>query len=195
MIVENNILIDDLLKRTAQAIEKVKLFERLTPDQLRFKNGDRWSILECLEHLNLYGDFYLVEIENRITANANKQGSTTFRSGLLGNYFAELMEVKDGKIRKMKTPGDKNPANRELSVTVISRFLKQQEQLVFLLNKARSIDLTKTKAAISLTSLIKLRLGDTLRFFTYHIERHVLQAERACEDALSAIRCPLIVTR
>lgn len=44
------------------------------------------------------------------------------------------------------------------------------------------MDLTKTKASISLTRLIKLRLGDTLRFFTYHIERHVLQAERICKE-------------
>ena len=182
MQIENNKLIDDLLRRMETCKRRVKEFEILPINQLQFKNGERWSALECLEHLNLYGDFYLVEIEKRIITNPRKNISTKFKSGILGNYFATLMEVKDGKITKMKSPMDKNPSNSPLSITTISRFLKQQERLVSLLNQCRSIDLTKTRAAISLTNLIKLRLGDTLRFYCYHIERHVFQAERALEE-------------
>jgi len=182
MQIENNQLIDELLERMKKCTRLVKGFEALSVGQLQFKNGDRWSILECLEHLNLYGDFYLVEIEKRILKNPPKNTSTKFKSGILGNYFANLMEVKEGKITKMKSPKDKNPSNKNLSITTINRFLKQQEQLVNLLNQCRSIDLTRTKAAISLTNLVKLRLGDTLRFFCYHIERHVVQAERALAE-------------
>lgn len=182
MKIDNDTLIDDLLRRTEQSTEKVKQFERLSIDQLRFKKENQWSILECLEHLNLYGDFYLVEIENQIIANRNRPSSTTFRSGLLGNYFANLMEVKESKMTKMKSPKDKNPAGMNLTVTTIRRFMKQQEQLTNLLNSCRTIDLTNTKSALSLTRLIKLRLGDTLRFYTYHIERHVLQAENICKE-------------
>jgi len=182
MQTENNILIDDLLRRIEKSTEKVKQFEALTIDQLNLKKGNEWSILECLEHLNLYGDFYLVEIEKRVISRKNVSGSTKFKSGLMGNYFANLMEVKDGKITKMKSPKDKNPSNAILSVTTITRFLKQQERLTALLNQCRTIDLTRTKAAISLTNLVKLRLGDTLRFYTYHIERHVLQAARVMAE-------------
>ena len=120
--------------------------------------------------------------KNKFSQIPRKNISTKFKSGILGNYFANLMEVKDGKITKMKSPKDKNPSNNHLSITTINRFLKQQERLVSLLNQCRSIDLTKTKAAISLTNLVKLRLGDTLRFYCYHIERHVFQAERALEE-------------
>jgi hypothetical protein len=182
MQIENNQLIDELLRRMESCKRTVKEFEILPLNRLQFKNGERWSVLECLEHLNLYGDFYLVEIEKQIITNPRKNTSTKFKSGILGNYFANLMEVKDGKITKMKSPKDKNPSNSHLSITTISRFLKQQERLVSLLNQCRTIDLTKTKAAISLTSLIKLRLGDTLRFYCYHIERHIFQAARALEE-------------
>ena len=182
MQIENNKLIDDLLRRMEICKRTVKEFESLPINKLQFKNGERWSALECLEHLNLYGDFYLVEIEKRIITTPRKNVSTKFKSGILGNYFANLMEVKDGKITKMKSPKDKNPSRSSLSITTISRFLKQQERLVTLLNQCRSIDLSKTRAAISLTNLIKLRLGDTLRFYCYHIERHVLQAQRALEE-------------
>lgn len=183
MEIENGILIDDLLQRMEKCTRTVKKeFENLPAEQLQFKNGERWSILECIEHLNLYGDFYLVEIEKKIIANRKESAPLKFKSGLLGNYFANLMEVRNGKITKMKSPRDKNPANCRLSITVISRFLKQQDHLISLLNQCRTVDLTKTKTAISLTNLIKLRLGDTLRFYCYHIERHVLQAVRALDE-------------
>ena len=182
MEIENNILIDDLLRRVEECTEKAKTFERLDDKQLQHKNGTRWSILECLEHLNRYGDYYLVEIEKQVIAHRGKKATLVFRSGVVGNYFANLMEVKKGKITKMKSPRDKNPAGSNLTVTTVSRFLKQQEQLVTLLNQSRNIDLTKVKTGISISRLIKLRLGDTLRFFTYHIERHVLQAERALAE-------------
>ena len=145
MQIENNQLIDDLLRRMESCKRTVKEFEILPQNRLQFKNGERWSVLECLEHLNLYGDFYLVEIEKQIITNPRKTISTKFKSGILGNYFANLMEVKDGKITKMKSPKDKNPSNSHLSITTISRFLKQQERLVILLNQCRSIDLTKQK--------------------------------------------------
>ncbi len=179
MQIESNVLIDDLLNRTENATIAVQKLKELSIDQLQFKhNAETWSILECVDHLNLYGDYYLVEIEKQILAQNAKAKSTVFKSGLIGNYFANLMQVKNGKMTKMKSPKDKNPIHSKLTITTIDRFLKQQERLKSLLIQAKNVDLTKTKTAISLTKYIRLRLGDTFRFFIYHIERHILQAER-----------------
>jgi hypothetical protein len=156
--------------------------KKLGSDELNYKeNPERWSILECIEHLNLYGDFYLPEIENTILKQKPVSHELTFRSGMIGNYFANLMQVKNGKMTKMKTPKDKNPINSALTVTTIDRFLKQQDRLHSLLEQSRRIDLTNTKVSISLTKLIKLRLGDTFRFFVFHIDRHVKQAENVAQ--------------
>ena len=176
MQTENNTLIDELLAITERATEKARKFRELPEDRLNFREApEKWSILECVEHLNRYGDFYLPEIERSILGASPK--TSAFRSGVIGNWFANLMKVKNGKIVKMKTPGDKNPIGSKLTTLTLDRFLKQLEMLKSLLNQARNADLTKTKVPISLTRFIKLRLGDTLRFFTYHIERHVIQAE------------------
>ena len=179
MQIESKLLIDDLLNRTENATIAVRKFKELSMDQLHRKhNAETWSRLECIEHLNLYGDYYLVEIEKQILSQNGKSKSTIFKSGLIGNYFANLMLVKNGKMTKMKSPKDKNPIHSQLTITTIDRFLKQQERLKSLLIQAKNIDLTKTKTAISLAKYIKLRLGDTFRFFIYHIERHILQAEK-----------------
>lgn len=182
MQISNNILIEELLSLTEDSIQSVKKFKELPVNQLNFKkSSNEWSILECIEHLNLYGDFYLPEIEKQILANKNNAETTIFKSGIIGNYFAGLMKVKKGEIKKMKSPKDKNPLNTELTITTLDRFLKQQELLKSLLHQAKTIDLSKVKTAISLTTILKLKLGDTFRFYVYHIERHILQAERVSQ--------------
>jgi hypothetical protein len=78
----------------------------------------------------------------------------------------------------MKSPGDKNPANSSLPVTTLDRFLKQQDRLKSLLLQAKNTDLVRAKVSISIAKYIRLRLGDTFRFLIYHIERHIVQAEK-----------------
>ena len=179
MQTDNNTLIDELLSLVENSIIAARKFKELPLTQLNFKlTPEKWSMLECIEHLNLYGDFYLPEFEKSIFSDHAGQPVPVFKSGIIGNFFTRLMKVKNGKLFKMKTPGDKNPAGSELSLTTIDRFLKQQEMLKSLLNQARRVDLTRTMVPISLTRFIRLRLGDTFRFYVYHIERHILQAQK-----------------
>ena len=176
---ERNTLIEELKKVTESLIEQAAAFKQLTTEELNYReNAESWSILECLEHLNLYGEYYLVEIEKKMLAAPQEKESTLFRPGWLGNYFVGIIRPKEGGVKKMKTLANMNPLNSELGPTVIDRFLKQQRRMLQLLEQAKSINLTSTKTGVSISSLIKLRLGDTFRFVIYHNQRHVLQAER-----------------
>ena len=175
-------IITDLIQRTEQYITTASSFKRLTDKQLNFKeNPEKWSILECLEHLNLYGDFYLVEIENRIlAAKEQNMQNIVFKSGWLGNYFAEgMLPPTDGtKMKTMKTFKDKDPKSSSLPRTTIDRFIKQQKMMLTLLEEAKKVDLNKIKTNITiLKSILKLKLGDTFRFVIFHNYRHILQAE------------------
>jgi hypothetical protein len=172
-------ILADLIKRSKKVQDTVSGYRMLNEELLNLKpNADSWSKLECLEHLNLYGDFYLPEIEGKIL-QAKRPSWHIFKSGVIGNYFANLMQPNGNEtIKKMKSPQDKNPVKSDLSVATVERFLKQTEHLLRLLEMAKRVDLTHTKTSISISKMIKLRLGDTLRFYVYHIERHVAQAER-----------------
>ncbi len=182
MQTERKQLINEMTALVNDATARVQQLKKLDMAQLNHKkNPQSWSVLECIEHLNLYGDFYLPEIEKRMLEQKPSPNATKFSSGLLGNYFANLM-LAPAKPGKMKSPADKNPANSELSITTLDRFLKQQERLLSLLSQSQNIDLTRTKCAISISKLIKLRLGDTFRFLIYHIDRHIKQAQRAAGD-------------
>ena len=181
----NKDLVSELQEILAHSKNRALHYQPISADVLNAKVDEKtWSVLECLEHLNLYGDYYIPEMGRRMqTAKSAGKADTIFESGLLGNYFAELMQVKNGKMTKMSSPKDKNPNLAVLSKSTVDKFISQCDALHELLNQAIYCDLSKTKSAISLSPFIKLRLGDTFRFVIYHIERHISQADKALENA------------
>lgn len=179
-------LIEDLLIINTNSTEKVQKIRELGIDKLNENRApNEWSILECIEHLNLYGNYYLPVIEKAILSQKITNCPGIFKSGIIGNYLVNLVKIKPDHIHKMSTTKEMNPIGSRLTLITIDRFLKQQERLNSLLNQAKHVNITKTKTPISLTKFIKLRLGDTLRFMTYHIERHVAQADNTIINSVS----------
>lgn len=176
-------LIEELIEKTRININKAEKFRELPDKYLNYKeSNEEWSILECIEHLNLYGDFYNPVIRESIE-KTDTSSSEIFKSGLIGNYFVNLIIPKE-KMKKMKTAKDKNPLGN-LNKDVIDKFVSQQLECLELIDQSKNVNLSKTKTAISISKLIKLRLGDTFRFITAHNERHLLQAENMLKRARS----------
>lgn len=171
-------LIDDLVNRTHKILNKAEELKTLQEKSLQWRPApESWSVLECLEHLNLYGRYYLPEINKCINASKSSQPGHIFKSGWLGNYFANSMLPKE-KLNTMKTFKNMNPIHSDLNKNVIDEFISQQRQILNVLEKCRKIDLNKTKTSISISNLIKLKLGDTLRVVIYHNQRHMVQAHK-----------------
>lgn len=177
MKITSESLLKDLEDRTKNVIESTIIFLSLDQSQLNWKESPQsWSILECLEHLNRYGDFYIAEI-NKCIMDSKTKSTEFFNSGWIGNYFAISMLPKK-KLNKMKTFKNMNPSGSQLNGATIDKFLMQQKEILNILKNAQSVDLTKTKTSISISKWIQLRLGDTLRVLIYHNERHILQAQK-----------------
>ncbi len=62
--------------------------------------------------------------------------------------------------------------------STIDRYISQQEQMLDLLDKAKLVDLSKTKTTISISKLIKWKLRDTFKMVIYHSVRHFVQAKK-----------------
>lgn len=170
-------LLHDLKVITEQNIQFVENILNETDKKLNFRLSEKnWSILECLEHVNRYGKFYIPEISKRIK-NSDTKSKEVFNSGILGNYFAKSMLPKE-KLNTMKTFKSMNPIHSTLDKSVLNEFITQQKQMMHLLNEAESIDLNKVKTSISITNLIQFKLGDTFRFVIYHTLRHIEQSKR-----------------
>ena len=188
------VLITDLIERTRTNMNQAEALRDLPDEVLTWSpREESWNILECLEHLNRYGDFYLPEIEKRVKASSFR--AEDFKSGWLGEYFAKSMLPRE-KLNKMKTFKKMDPMRDDLNKPVLNRevideFIKQQKQTLDLLHKSREVSLKRTKTAISISSWIKLRLGDTFRVLIYHNQRHmeqvskILKAHPDCPSKLS----------
>ena len=180
MKTESQHLIDTLVEQTRTILNDAEQFKNLDIERLNYRREPKsWSALECLEHLNLYGDFYLPELTRRIK-NAKKPTEKIFKSGFLGNYFANSMKPKE-KLNKMKTFKDKNPIGSDLGIKTIDRFIHQQQEFLDLLHKSRIVSLSNTKCSITISKRLKLKLGDTFRFLTNHNLRHLVQAKNVLE--------------
>lgn len=174
-------LIQDLENRVKESIEEVSKWQLKEQNLLNHKpTPQSWSALECLEHLNRYGDFYIPEIRKRLNS-ATKEQTSTFKSTWLGNYFALSLLPKE-KLNKMKTFKSMNPTGSQLNSSVITIFLKQQNELLELLELAKTVTLNKVRTNISISKWIKLKCGDTFRVVIYHNQRHIVQAKRAIEN-------------
>lgn len=119
-------LLNELRIITENNIEFAKSLQNQSNETLNFRTSENsWSVLECLEHLNFYGQFYLPEIENRINESRFSAKKPDFKSGILGNYFANMMLPKE-KLNKMKTMKTANPIHKKLDKSVIEEFINQQ---------------------------------------------------------------------
>jgi len=181
MKIKNQELIDDLIQRTKGVLNAAEKYAQLDEKTLNWRPAEKkWSVLECLEHCNYYGVFYLDEIEKKMKNGKTGNENTIFKSGWLGNYFAKSMLPKE-KLNKMNTFKSMNPLGSNLDKSTVEKYIHQQKRMLQLLQTARKIDLTKTKTGVTISNWIKLRLGDTFRVVIYHCQRHIVQADRVLE--------------
>lgn len=152
---------------------------------LRQPAPDKWSAVQCLDHLNAYSRFYVPAIEkaiqSRLTGSLPPAPSATFKSGLLGNYFTRMMEPKpDGTAgMHMQAPKGYRPLSDLDAGKVIAEFIEWQQRTKNLLEQAKLVNLQQIKIPTTLGNWLKFSLGDTFRFVIAHERRHMAQALRA----------------
>lgn len=177
MQVQSTELLQDLQLRTRKNLQAAQEWFALPLEVLQYKpDATSWSVLECVEHLNLYSDFYLPEMKQKMEQSVHQSPTPVFKSSWLGNYFAKAMLPKE-QLNKMGTFKDKNPNGSSLDKTVLEKYMAHQKGTLTLLEQAATVNLTKIKTGITIATWIKLRLGDTFRVVIYHNDRHRVQAQ------------------
>lgn len=181
MIYNSKEIISGLITMTTSHVTYAKELLEISEDKLKFKRASKsWSVLECLEHLNMYAAFYNVEISKKMNTSS-LPFSETFKSTYLGNKFANDMLPKES-MKTMNTFKSKNPNQSTLDKeTVIQTFIKSQETMLQLLEVSKSKNLDRIKTGTTLP-IIKFKLGDTFRFVIHHNERHIVQAKKVLEN-------------
>lgn len=175
-------IINGLIEITANytAIVEKKL-KHLSDDQLNWKpSNDSWSLNEIFAHLNEYAKFYHTAFAARISTTKFRKPTQNFISSPLGRAAWRSMKLGNAKNikRKFRAISNYNPTvnpglvkGKDWQI-----FLDSQMELLQILESAKNINIRKAKAPISLSKIIKFRMGDAFYFVIYHNERHIQQA-------------------
>ena len=177
------ILLDQLIADTAQVKTDAQSFFELEDALLRQRpQPDRWSVLECIEHLNIADSHYLMQFDEKL-GRAKRSEIREFEPGVLGRYFVNMIKPKaDGTIPyRMKTFAKFRP-EVDVHYDTKSRFLADQDKLISMLESAKTLDLNKNKITSAIGSLITFRLGDAFRFLIGHNQRHIVQAQNVLKE-------------
>jgi len=189
-------LIDQLEADVRQIVAAAEHLKGADPVKLSYAPAEgSWSVAQVLEHLNMYNRYYLPAIE-RSMVHITKDTNAWFVPGFWGNYFTKMMMPKNvyeikNKMKSLKSYSPTKGVNVE---AVFSEFMQHQQKLLQLLEVSRRRNLNTIHVPISITKLIKFRLGDTFRFIIAHEQRHMIQARNAIKAiGVSTDKFPVIL--
>ena len=136
----------------------------------------RWSIAQCLDHLN-FGVIKVLPAFDRVIADGRSRGRTSagpFRYGWLSRLIVASMEPPP-KFR-MKTPLKKPAEGTFHLADVVPEFPRVRDQLAARIRDADGLDLRRVKITSPVNRLIRLPLGAYFEFMLAHDRRHLWQA-------------------
>lgn len=189
-------LINQLQADVKQIIAAANHLQTADPVKLNYcPEEGSWSVAQVLEHLNAYNRHYLPLIEKSMI-HISKDTSAWFIPGFWGNYFTKTMmptnvyEIKN----KMKAPKNYTPDKGANVEAVFKEFFQHQNKLLQLLDVARRRNLGTIRIPITISKLVRLKLGDLFRFLVAHEQRHMIQARNAIKAVgVSTDKFPVIL--
>ena len=141
----------------------------------------RWSIAQCLDHLNAVAKPY-AEALTRGIAEAKSRGQAA-GPGVSYSWLERWM------IRSLEPPpGRRLPAPKMFAPAasadhyqvdgVVSEFTTIRAGLIELLELANAVDVGRAKITSPVTRFLRLRIGAAFAFLAAHDRRHIWQARQ-----------------
>ena len=145
----------------------------------------RWSIAQCLDHLN-FGVLKTLPAFDQSIATGRAQGKTSsgggrFRYGWFSRMVISSMEPPP-KFR-MRTPLKKPAEGTFRSADVVPEFARVRDQLGDRIRQADGLDLIRVKITSPVNRLLRLPLGAYFEFILAHDRRHLWQARHVRDHA------------
>jgi hypothetical protein len=157
-----------------------QLLDGLSSEQLtRRPDPARWSIAECLAHLNTIAGVYQPAIDKAIRRGKDKKvvGDGKFELGLVGSFLRWLAEPPP-KIR-LRAPRNILPPSEITDPSkVVAEFMRVQDEWERQIRECGGLNLKKVKCESPFPPMPPLRLAAPIPWMLAHQRRHLMQAEK-----------------
>ena len=150
----------------------------LSVEQLRWRPGpQRWSIAECLDHLNITLGFYLPKIDKTIQVGWRQRSTSQENGRYLQSEIEALRVVEPPVTVRHEAARSLYPAIAVDPDCLVDDFHQTRDRYVDLVRRAFGLDLPRIMIGEPLHPFLRT-LGGTLAFIAAHDRRHMWQAEQ-----------------
>ena len=157
--------LQEVRQQLNESNRQISDFQQLNEEALRYRPGPgRWSVLDCLEHINLFYADYFSRMEPAVH-QAAPADRTEYTPGFFGQKMVGGLRPNQGKRRmKIKTFKAMVPATDEKTpAQIFDTLLQYHTRLEHLLSESEALDWDKVKVASAIGPLLRFKLGDCFR--------------------------------
>jgi len=158
-------------------------FGELSEDILNWKvNEEKWSIGQCIDHLNVTNKQYFAIFEKVIEGNYQSHwmrkmpGATNFMGKMI------LDSVKPLNEKKVKTFAVFEPIQSNIGINVIEEFKKGQNSLQQYFERMDRLDAEKIIVSSPVNKYIVYTLAKAIDIVVVHEQRHFNQAKNVLQQ-------------
>ncbi|MEK7667666.1 MAG: DinB family protein [Gemmatimonadota bacterium] len=151
----------------------------LSAEQLTWRPApDRWSVADCLNHLNVTAEKYLPRIEQMVARGREEELESRgpFRHPFVGTWFVRMLEPPPR--RRLRVPGVFAPLPGVEPAALLPEFLRLRTRLRNLVRDADGLDLARLKTSSPAARFFTLTLGQCFGALAAHDRRHLWQARQ-----------------
>lgn len=140
---------------------------------------ERWSIAECLDHLNVSMTVTLVAFDRAIVEGRQRGlvGEGPFRYGMMSRMMVWSMEppvrIKQKRPKAFDAPRGEHAAQR-----MLPEFLRVRDEIAARVRGADGLDLARVRVQSLVSRWIRMPLGAYFAFILAHERRHLWQARQ-----------------
>jgi uncharacterized damage-inducible protein DinB len=142
---------------------------------------DRWSVAQCLDHLNATARVYLPVLDEGITDAIRRglYGPGPYRYNLIGRLHVFFMQPNSrirGKAAQAFYPAPNRPRQE-----IMAAFRAYKVQYIDRLRQANGLDLARARVSSPVVRWLPMPLGSAIALLITHERRHLAQAERVTQ--------------
>ncbi|MEO5580501.1 MAG: DinB family protein [Gemmatimonadaceae bacterium] len=180
--------LSEIVKQFEHAQVRVDRLTDAVPDNRWPVRGDpdRWSVAECIAHLNLTSAAYIPRLRQAIV-DARRMApvkSHHYRRDPAGFFFSAVvgpMPTLGGfRIGRVKTPPKFVPEGKLTRQLVVAEFKRDQDYLIAIVREGDGMALDKVWIKSPFGERIRYNCFSALVILSRHEARHLDQAEAAC---------------
>ena len=161
-----------------------QVFGSFSTQQLNWKPApERWSIAQCFDHLITTNREYLPIIDDVL--QGRKKSSVWQKLPFLPGLWGKLLikSLDPAQARKLKAPKRFEPAQSDITGTIINDFVAHQGQVIDKMRATENLDLERLVITSPAATPVTYSLMDAYRIIVVHERRHFQQAQRVTETS------------